>query len=169
MNQSLVYRQQIAARASANADLRDDAGLFALTIITAGGKSAADAEKAALAELDKLKTGPVTAAELDKARNMLLSDALRARETAGGQASALGEAAVGDEHVGRDRGVRRVHMAGGAQRLVTVERARGLRVGVPFGEAYYVCSSAEFVRLASRRSSSRSIRRRASSFSLPAR
>ena len=37
MNQSLVYRQQIAANASANADLRDDAGLFDLTIITAGG------------------------------------------------------------------------------------------------------------------------------------
>lgn len=94
MNQSLVYRQQIAANASANADLRDDAGLFDLTIITAGGKSAADAEKAALAELDKLRTEPVTAAELDKARNVLLSDVLRARETAQGQAFALGEAAV---------------------------------------------------------------------------
>ena len=94
MNQSLVYRQQIAASASANADLRDDAGLFDLTIITAGGKSAADAEKAALAELDKLKAEPVTAAELDKARNILLSEVLGARETAEGQAFALGEAAV---------------------------------------------------------------------------
>ena len=94
MNQSLVYRQQIAANASANADLRDDAGLFDLTIITAGGKSAADAEKAALAELDKLKAEPVTAAELDKARNILLSEVLGARETAEGQAFALGEAAV---------------------------------------------------------------------------
>ena len=94
MNQSLVYHQQIAANASANADLRDDAGLFDLTIITAGGKSAADAEKAALAELDKLKAEPVTAAELDKARNILLSEVLGARETAEGQAFALGEAAV---------------------------------------------------------------------------
>lgn len=94
MNQSLVYRQQLAANASANANLHDDAGLFELTIITAGGKSAADAEKAALAELDRLKMEPVTAAELDKARNMLLSDVLEARETAEGQAFALGEAAV---------------------------------------------------------------------------
>jgi len=94
LNQSLVYRQQIAASAWANADLRDDAGLFGLTIITAGGKSAADAELAALAELEKLKTEPVTAAELEKARNLLLSDLLRARETAEGQAFALGEAAV---------------------------------------------------------------------------
>jgi len=94
LNQSLVYRQQIAASASANADLRDDAGLFDLMIITAGGKSAADAEKAALSELDKLKSEPVTTAELDKARNLLLSDVLKARETAEGQAFALGEAAV---------------------------------------------------------------------------
>src|SRR5580700_803141 len=94
MNQSLVYQQQIAADASVNADLRDDAGLFDLTIITAGGKSAADAEKAALVELDKLRTEPATAAELDKARNMLLSEVLGARETAEGQAFALGEAAV---------------------------------------------------------------------------
>jgi len=94
MNQSLVYRQQIAASASANADLRDDAGLFDLVVITAGGKSAADGEKAALAELDKLKAELVTAAELNKARNILLSEALGRRETAEGQAFALGEAAV---------------------------------------------------------------------------
>ena len=94
LNQSLVYQQQIAAQASANADLRDDAGLFGVTVITAGGKSADDAEKAALVELEKLKTEPVTAAELNKARNLLLFDVLEARETAEGQASALGEAAV---------------------------------------------------------------------------
>ena len=94
MNQSLVYRQQIAASASVNADLRDDAGLFDVTIITAGGKSPADAEKASLMELDKLKAEPPTAAELDKARNMLLSSVLGARETAQGQAFALAEAAV---------------------------------------------------------------------------
>lgn len=94
LNQSLVYRQQIAASASANANLRDDAGLFELTVITAGGKSADDAEAAALAELDKLRTDPVTAAELDKARNSLVAGVLGERETAEGQAFALGQAAV---------------------------------------------------------------------------
>ena len=94
MNQSLVYRQQIASQASASADFRADIGLFDVTVITAGGKSADAAEKAALAELEKLKTEPVSAAELDKARNILLSDALESRETAEGQAFALGEAAV---------------------------------------------------------------------------
>jgi len=94
MNQSLVYRQQLAASASVNADLRDDAGLFGVRIITAGGKSAAEAERAALAEVDKLKAEPISATELDKARNMLLADVLGTRETAQGQAFALGEAAV---------------------------------------------------------------------------
>ncbi len=94
LNQSLVYRQHLASSASASADLRDDAGLFSLTIITAGGKSADDAEKAVLAELDKLKTDPIPQQEMDKARNILLFSALNSRETAEGQAFALGEAAV---------------------------------------------------------------------------
>src|SRR5260221_1474128 len=51
LNQSLVYRQQIAADASANADVRDDAGVFDLTIITAGGESAGDAGKAGVTGL----------------------------------------------------------------------------------------------------------------------
>ena len=94
LNQSLVYRQQVASSVNASADLRDDAGLFNLTIITAGGKSADDAEKAALAELDKLKTELVPEAEMEKARNILLFGALSSRQTAEGQAFALGEAAV---------------------------------------------------------------------------
>ncbi len=94
LNQSLVYKQEIASEANANADVRDDAGLFTVQVTTAGGKSADAAEKAALAELDKLKTEPVTAAELDKARNQLLASALDSRETAQGQAFALGDAAV---------------------------------------------------------------------------
>src|SRR5208283_147785 len=93
-NQSLVYRQQVASDVSGGVDLRDDASLFTITVTTAGGKSADDAEKAALVEIDKLKTEPVTRAELEKAQNMLVSEVLRARETALGQAFALGEAAV---------------------------------------------------------------------------
>ena len=89
-----MYRQQIASSADAGADLRDDAGLFEVTIIAAGGKSISDAETAGLAELEKLKTEPITLAEMNKAQNILLSDVLKKRETAGGQASALGEAAV---------------------------------------------------------------------------
>lgn len=94
LNQSLVYRQQVAAQVSASADFRADAGLFEVIVITAGGKSADVAEKAALAEMDRLRSKPISKADLDKAHNILLADALTARETAEGQAFALGEAAV---------------------------------------------------------------------------
>jgi zinc protease len=94
LNQSLVYRQRVASQASADVDLRADAGLFEMTIITAGGKPVAAAEKAALAEIDLLRNHPVSAAELAKAHNLLLADALRERETDEGEAFALGEAAV---------------------------------------------------------------------------
>ncbi len=90
--QSLVYRQQIASSADAGADLRADAGLFAFTTIAAGGKSIADAEKATLAEIDRMKSDPASEAEIEKARNQLIAGALRRRETVAGQASALGEA-----------------------------------------------------------------------------
>src|SRR6266550_5711754 len=42
--QSLVYQQQVAQSVDANADLREDAGLFYLTAILAGGKKPEDAE-----------------------------------------------------------------------------------------------------------------------------
>ena len=120
MNQSLVYRQQLASSVSVSADLREDAGLFNLTIITAGGKSADQAEQAGLSELDRLKAERVTEAELKKARNLLLADLLRSRETAEGQAFALGEAAVtlGDpERVNTDIARLQAVTAGDVQRV----------------------------------------------------
>jgi zinc protease len=94
LNQALVYRQRVATSANAEADLRDDAGLFTLQVISAGGKSAIEAEQAALKEIDGLKAEPISSAELDKARNLLLARLLGERETVEGQALLLGEAAV---------------------------------------------------------------------------
>jgi len=42
--QSLIYQQQVAQSANANADLREDNGLFQLTAIVAAGKKPEDAE-----------------------------------------------------------------------------------------------------------------------------
>jgi zinc protease len=92
--QSLVYQQQVAQSANANADLREDAGLFELTAIVAAGKKPEDAEAALRAEVKKLQDAPVTAAELEKAKNQLIAGQLRQRETANGKANALGTAAV---------------------------------------------------------------------------
>jgi len=92
--QSLVYQQQVAQSANSNADLKEDAGLFTLTAIVAAGKKPEEAEAALRAEIQKLKDAPVTAAELEKAKNQIITSQLRQRETNNGKANALGQAAV---------------------------------------------------------------------------
>jgi len=92
--QSLIYQQQVAQSTNANADLREDAGLFELTAIVAAGKKPEDAEVALRAEIKKLQDTPVSAAELEKAKNQIITSQLRQRETNNGKANALGRAAV---------------------------------------------------------------------------
>lgn len=91
---SLIYTQQLAAEADANAETREDASLFVILAILSGAKKPEDAEKSLLAEIKKLQDTSVSAAELDKAKNQIITDQLRQRETSNGKALALGEAAV---------------------------------------------------------------------------
>lgn len=91
---SLVYTQQLAAEINSSAETREDASLFVLTAVLSEGKKPEDGEKSLLAEIKKLQDAPVTAAELDKAKNQVITDQLRQRETSNGKALALGEAAV---------------------------------------------------------------------------
>jgi len=92
--QSLIYQQQVAQSANANADLKEDAGLFELTAIVAAGKKPEEAEAALRAEVKKLQDAPVTAAELEKAKNQIITSQLRQRETNLGKSQTLGSAAV---------------------------------------------------------------------------
>ena len=91
---SLVYTQQLAAEAEATSETREDASLFLLIAILSEGKKPEDAEKSLLAEVKRLQDAPVSAAELEKAKNQIITDQLRQRETSNGKALALGEAAV---------------------------------------------------------------------------
>ena len=91
---ALVYNQQLAAEINSSSEVREDAGLFVLLAVLSEGKKAADAEKSLLAEIKKLQDGQVSAAELEKAKNQLITEQLRQRETSNGKALALGEAAV---------------------------------------------------------------------------
>ena len=91
---SLIYTQQLAAEADSNAETREDASLFVMLAVLSVGKKAEDAEKSLLAEIKKLQDAPVSAAELEKAKNQIITDQLRQRETSNGKALALGEAAV---------------------------------------------------------------------------
>jgi zinc protease len=89
-----LVRGEIAQEASVFADLRQDLGLFATLVIMASEKSPADAEKIVRGELKKIQDTPVTAAELEKAKNQIITSALRERETSNGKAFALGEAII---------------------------------------------------------------------------
>ncbi|WP_395094926.1 M16 family metallopeptidase [Armatimonas sp.] len=93
-HQSLIYKQQLASDASTSADLRTDAGMFTVKCVTAGGKSLDALLKATLAELEKVKKQPVSAAELARVRTLLLVGALNQKETAEGISGALGNAEV---------------------------------------------------------------------------
>lgn len=94
MTQSLVYKQKIAQDVNVFADLREDAGLFAVIVTMASGHSVEEGEKAARAELQKLIDAPVSAAEMEKARNLVAATVLRQRETNNGKAEAIGDAVV---------------------------------------------------------------------------
>jgi zinc protease len=65
-----------------------------LTAIVAAGKKPEDAEASLRAEIKKLQDGPVSAAELEKAKNQIITSQLRQRETNLGKAQALGRASV---------------------------------------------------------------------------
>jgi zinc protease len=92
LNESLVYRQQIAQTVFSSADTRQQPGLFYVGAVMADGKTPDDGEKALLAELAKLRDAPVGAAELDKAKTLLIAQALRSRETVDGRGYAIGNA-----------------------------------------------------------------------------
>lgn len=91
---SLVYEQQLAQSAEGSADLREDTGLFVFKTTLASGKKPDDAERAMLAEISRMQNDPVTLAELNKAKNQLVTAQLRERETNNGKALALGDAVV---------------------------------------------------------------------------
>lgn len=92
--QALVYEQQIAQAVTCSADLREDLGLLVFRLVLASGKPVAEAKKSLSDQIENVIKKGVTEAELDKAKNRLLTSKLLERETSNGKASALGEAAV---------------------------------------------------------------------------
>jgi zinc protease len=94
LNQALVYRDQIASQATFSYDGRADAGLLTANAIAARGTRLDRVATALLAQIARLATVPVGAAELDKVKAQLLTQALIERQTPVGLGSALGYAAT---------------------------------------------------------------------------
>jgi zinc protease len=97
---ALVYRDKIAQDIAAYNDSREDAGLFVLMAFLASGHTPEDGEKALLHEIAQLAKTPPPAAELEKARNLIITASLRRRETNNGKAEALGNSAVVNHDAG---------------------------------------------------------------------
>ncbi|HSI16955.1 MAG TPA: pitrilysin family protein [Sphingomonas sp.] len=93
---SLVYRDQLAQSAESFVDSKQGPGNIAVLAIMASGKKVEDGEAALRREIARMRDGLVTAAELAKARNQILTATLRARETAEGKASTLAQATIID-------------------------------------------------------------------------
>jgi len=98
--QSLVYRDRIANTAETFLDTKQATGNLNVIAIMAGGKTAAQGEAAIKAEVARLRDQPVSDAELARAKNQILTAAIRRRETAEGKAFLIAEAAIvdGDPH-----------------------------------------------------------------------
>ena len=94
--QSLVYKQQIAQQAQFSADIRADRGLLYFLAIASEGKPADVLEKALLSELKLIQDKGVTASELAKAKNLLVTQTLQEREQNDGKASAIERAVAYD-------------------------------------------------------------------------
>lgn len=84
--QELVRNQQIAQEASFDVDVRMDRGLLQFIGIASENGTSEKMEQAILAEIRKLQDSPVSAKELEKAKNQLISRAIRQRENNDGRA-----------------------------------------------------------------------------------
>ena len=89
---ALVRNQQIAQEANLDLTLNAEGGRMALIGIGAEKGTSQNLEAALLAELKKIQDSGVTAKELEKAKNQLVSEVIRERETNDGKAIAIEQA-----------------------------------------------------------------------------
>jgi zinc protease len=86
---TLVRNQQIAQQADLDMELNAEGGRMSLLAIGSEKGTSEILEASLLAELKKIQDAGVTAKELEKAKNQLVSQAIRARETNDGKAIAI--------------------------------------------------------------------------------
>jgi len=92
--QALVYKDQIAVQSAGFGNFTEDPNLFWAYAIMNPGHTPQDGEKAVLDILDGLKSTPVDATELQKAKNQEISGFILGRDTDEEKAVAIENAAV---------------------------------------------------------------------------
>jgi zinc protease len=90
----LVYEKRIALAAFGGGNIIEDPNLFFAVAIVQPGHTTEEAATALIAELDRLRTEPVTAAELQQAKNQFARDYILQRESNQSKAEQLGHAVV---------------------------------------------------------------------------
>jgi zinc protease len=90
----LVYEKGIALAAFGGGNIIEDPNLFFAVAIVQPGHTTEEATAALIAELDKLRDAPVSAAELQQAKNQFARDYILGRESNQSKAEQLGHAVV---------------------------------------------------------------------------
>src|SRR5205807_7961397 len=90
----LVYEKQMAVAAFGNANLIEDPNLFYAVAIVQPGHTTQEVTDALIAELDRLKSEPITEHELQKCKNQFARDYIVGRESNQSKASQLAHAIV---------------------------------------------------------------------------
>jgi zinc protease len=90
----LVYEKGLALAAFGGGNIIEDPNLFFAVAIVQPGHTTEETANALIAELDKLREEPVTAAELQQAKNQFARDYILQRESNQNKAEQLGHAAV---------------------------------------------------------------------------
>ena len=90
----MVYEKQIALGAGGQAFVLEDPGVFFFFAFLQSGQKPEDAEKELEAEIERLKSEPVSETELAKARNQLISELVFGRQTVQNKADAIGYASA---------------------------------------------------------------------------
>jgi predicted Zn-dependent peptidase len=86
----MVYDEQIALAAGGENGAREAAGLFYAYAFMQPGKTTAEGEKSLYAEIDRMKTEPVTDQELQKAKNQIEAEFYMGSQSNSDKASQLG-------------------------------------------------------------------------------
>jgi zinc protease len=92
--QKLVYETQMAVAAFGSANLIEDPNLFYAVAIVAPGHTTEEVADALMRELDRLKSEPITAHELQRTKNQFARDYIMGRESNQQKAGQLSHAVV---------------------------------------------------------------------------
>ena len=90
----LVYQKQIALAAFGGGNIIEDPNLFYAVAIVQPGKTPQECIDALIAEFEKLKTEPISAGELQQAKNQFARDYILGRESDADKARTLAHAVV---------------------------------------------------------------------------